>query len=382
MITPIHGRDYLIDFYSILDVERTACIVDIQTAYRKSLRENHPDIVDRASPEIKSSARHKTELIVFAYQTLSDEEKRVAYDKQLAEFDQRLISKNGTPMLDPTKRSIDIDLLVSDGKREGRDQIMKQVDIMAGYSPDIFRVVETAYNSIEGSDSQLEGAYKKALEKKLTYLTVMEDQAWADVGIPNQNDVGFIVAPKDHLTRRNEQLEEARVEITQGVEERVLAIESGVAPKLLTAGGESYEKESSLELRSKLTEIALTSFDKRKDDVERFAKEKADVLKELLKFTKWEYCPKKQQPYDNLLIVLTNDGKIGGEILYEINDGETSPKPQSKFSGMSVTDFKANDETLQELIGSETNVAILYRNPELDMIMETVFIFDKHSEKK
>lgn len=63
------------DYYATLGVERDASEADIKKAYRKLARKYHPDVSKEADAE------EKFKEIAEAYQTLSDPEKRAAYDQ-------------------------------------------------------------------------------------------------------------------------------------------------------------------------------------------------------------------------------------------------------------------------------------------------------------
>ncbi|AZK49183.1 J domain-containing protein [Paenibacillus lentus] len=67
------------DFYKELGVSRQATMAEIRQAYRKLAKRYHPDV----NPgNAEAEARFK--LIVEAYETLSDEQLRAAYDEKLA----------------------------------------------------------------------------------------------------------------------------------------------------------------------------------------------------------------------------------------------------------------------------------------------------------
>lgn len=63
------------DYYAALGVERTASDEDIKKAYRKLARKYHPDVSK------EKNAEEKFKDVAEAYQTLSDKDKRAAYDQ-------------------------------------------------------------------------------------------------------------------------------------------------------------------------------------------------------------------------------------------------------------------------------------------------------------
>lgn len=65
------------DFYVVLDVSRTATLIEIRAAYRRLAREHHPD----ANPSAEAEARMRA--INEAWETLRDADRRAAYDRVL-----------------------------------------------------------------------------------------------------------------------------------------------------------------------------------------------------------------------------------------------------------------------------------------------------------
>ena len=63
------------DYYEILGVDKKASSAEIKKAYRKLVKKYHPDV------NKESGAEEKFKEIQEAYETLSDESKRSAYDQ-------------------------------------------------------------------------------------------------------------------------------------------------------------------------------------------------------------------------------------------------------------------------------------------------------------
>lgn len=73
-------------FYQILDVSTSASLAEIKKAYFGLARKFHPDLFDRdIATKQKEMIDEVFDQITKAYHTLSDEEKREGYDKELAE---------------------------------------------------------------------------------------------------------------------------------------------------------------------------------------------------------------------------------------------------------------------------------------------------------
>lgn len=67
------------DYYQILEISSTARLTDIRRAYRRLVKQYHPD----KNPGREAAVREHFEQILHAYETLSDERKRRLYDRRL-----------------------------------------------------------------------------------------------------------------------------------------------------------------------------------------------------------------------------------------------------------------------------------------------------------
>src|SRR3954468_908771 len=63
------------DYYEVLAIERGASVEEIKRAYRRLARQYHPDV--NREPEAEERFKEANE----AYEVLSDDEKRAAYDR-------------------------------------------------------------------------------------------------------------------------------------------------------------------------------------------------------------------------------------------------------------------------------------------------------------
>jgi hypothetical protein len=76
-------------YYNILEVPETATQAEIKAAYRKLIKQIHPDTLANLPPYLRGLAEDKAKEMTEAYSVLSDVTKRRQYDRLIAEHRQR-----------------------------------------------------------------------------------------------------------------------------------------------------------------------------------------------------------------------------------------------------------------------------------------------------
>lgn len=385
---PIHGIDYLVDYYAILSIDRNTSPEQIVSAYKMKILQYHPDLYARAAPEIKRQVQEKSVMILRAHEILSDPGKKAAYDEALRTFDPNLISATGEAIYDPRSRrkKVDVDFLVGGAKWHQKEEVFKLIGSMSGYNENVFGLIEQQFKSAEVPSPELREAYKQALRTKKTYLSLLEEVAWDEAGILNQGKIKGIHYAQEYGNKARELVEKSRADIVQGIEARVLSLSSGVGFQALTEGDYTYDahtaREHSVELRKRLEEVALRSFEVQVPKIEDLAQQKAQVLEELVELTDWEYFPPNQDAHNKLLLFVPWQGKVFTAISYQFEGQKVTVQDYNEFIGMDFESFKSEQNSrLQDLIKSGINVAILYFNPDIDFTLEMGFIANQHLKK-
>lgn len=388
-LTPVHGIDYLQDHYALLGIEKDADENQIHTAYHRLAKTVHPDRFIGLDQELQLQAEQKLAHIMLAYTTLNNPEKKTAYDQQLAQFEQHLICKDGTPIVDLSRRRVDLDFLVSGTEDEEKAARQSHAKILSGYNEAVFTILEQAYQT-NPNDHTTRDAYRDQLERKNAYVAIVEELEWESAGISNPETPRQLLSPDAYLDARKSQIERAKVEISESVDRRVNAITNGTAPLLLTSPLDAYTTETAksdtVVLRERLTGIALSNFEKQTASLEKAAAQRATILEQLVSLTEWEYYPSQQPNHDRILIVTESKGKAAAYFTFELSAGmlETVSTLAGLAVGITIEELKSSQyqQRIQSLVEAGTNVALLTLNNEIDVLLQISYVLQNHFDKR
>lgn len=372
MFDPIEGVDYMVDYYAVLGIGRDSTKRDIELALRNNRSQWHPDRMGNLSPDILKQAEFKNTLFGKAEDVLMDDKFRQAYDERLTNFDSRLVSTEGHAIIDPSKRRVDLDFIIS-GKDIDFSALIERARQLTGYDEERVKSVETLYNS-DKENKTFKDLYRKELVTEFVFVSQLEDMAWARAGIANQKPIrGLLYYPDEYSEQVEIEIERVKAEeIPEGLENRLLAYETGVTPLLSYNGeGDGSYNEISTEVRKRL----IGNFSDRCDQIREITIRKQEVLEKLVSLTDYEYLVENDTPTPYCNIFIIDDKK--DEVIYGLRfhkEGFTGGPLQKNYNGMPLKDLKnmrINKDTI-----------LVHHNPEVtDFLMEATYVTELHFNK-
>ncbi len=374
-ITPVHGFDYIIDYYALLGVLRDAKPDECHTAFKRESKKWHPDKYAALAEPLRRQAEQHSKLLVEADEILKDSDRRKRYDELLASFPPELISTDGRRIFDPSRRRVDLQLLLS-GQERDLSEVEKQLKTLSGFDENTYTVLKSLVTSSENPKPEILQAYQAAVEKRLAFLSLKEELVWSRIGIDNQEAGNKVVIPDEHVENRRVQLASVKEETSRAIERTVRLLGSNEAIRLLGSG-----ESTAVELPAPVVVENLVSKVR-----ERLKAEEASILEaaadtahataELLSLSKWRYEPDPPQKLsEELVIVVIHNDKILTGIRCKNIEGTVSPELLEIGRGMSPD---KGLEDLQIVLGKETTFALLNFNPELEILAQVVFVFEQH----
>jgi len=412
---PVEGVHYIFDRYAFLNtimadggysarVDAATPKADLLKVIGSARGMYHPDRQARSGEEMRKKAEQKTMLIADCERFLLNPELKSFYDDKLAEFKANrphLVSTTGAAIISMGETFFDISALLSD-KIVDTSAFETQVKQMLQYDENRVTQAKSLYDMLP-DNVQVQAVYRDALTQKLTYLSLLEDAAWAKVGYMNRKEKaeGVMLRPSDYTHRIEAELQKAATrDIDATVEKHGAVARLGMAktPLLLEAapeeniageeGAEHIRRDAmSAELADpkrygRLMEsfkaAAHKNFDIRADYVREVAKQKQEVLEALCLLSPIEPLGTElpgQEVYDFYLL----NPKEGEEqkVLFRLGINALDGKAEisESYADMTLTQLKAKGFARQGFA--------VTRNPEIsDFMVELGAAADRFLEKK
>jgi curved DNA-binding protein CbpA len=374
--TPIKNLDYIVDYYSILELTETHgsdWSEQLKKQYRKLSKQHHPDLFEHASDKVKNEVRDRMLLIQEAYKILLHEKSKKIYDEKLAEFQKNcpdLISKSGIPILPANRESFDLDFLLSDSPWDFQDAMKAKVKSLSGYNETVFNIIEQQYLK-EPNNLTVKEAYLDQLAHKKAYLDLEEDFAWQDVGILNAK---MKYKPGlGHVEQVVFKLEQLKENAEKNIELRLLSIDS--RPLLVYDGSIINQDTKSTELTtSLLKEKTLEMINKRSQALLKSAQLKEEHLNKMVKVRKFEQIAKIENSQSILVLLHSNSLIIIGLFCEPDSNNNADVKAEDSFKGIPVSQIREKPFT--------RNTFLLEFNPEIEMTFQIMDFMNDFYENK
>ncbi|MCC2631114.1 MAG: molecular chaperone DnaJ [Candidatus Paceibacter sp.] len=216
---PIKGQDYLVDYYAVIGVVRSASGEEIKKAIRTRMMEYHPDRFQHVAPQLMDQARKMTELLNEAKEILSDGEKKAAYDTLLANWN-KAISTNGMPVIDLTASGFHFNSLI-DALEKDPETLAAEREKLAlqfsGFNKATFDLVERFATGPGEIPDDVQKAYAEQLAQKDLYLSLLEGFYFDSLGLKNHAAVALLTHTDQVKESINEVREQARTEIAHDI---------------------------------------------------------------------------------------------------------------------------------------------------------------------
>lgn len=165
----VKNIDYIINYYSILEIPESATIAEINKQFKSLAQQYHPDKFQKSGKEIQELSARKMSLLLEAHSVLKTEESKAVYDAALNKFKQtkpKLISTDGTAILDLSGESVSLDFLLSGAlKFDFQDAQNEKANQLIGYNEIVLEAMEKAHLA-NPEDEALKAAYIDQLNRK------------------------------------------------------------------------------------------------------------------------------------------------------------------------------------------------------------------------
>lgn len=239
-------------------------------------------------------------------------------------------------------------------------------------------------------NTQVKTLYRDAVTQKLIYLTLLEDAAWAKIGYANRKNKtdGHVISSDEYADKVEEAIKKAaQVDIDQSLNQRNDSARIGLSklPLLLTfnpaaadgtqptaSGTDLTDPAQMQEILAKLKDRAHKNFEIRADYVRDIARQKQDVLCELVTLTPVTAL-NTHNPTDPIYDFYLINAGDNAQVLLRL---ELNVKTGNATIGELYADGMPVDQLKQQTLSR--NSFLVERNPEItDILMEVSAAADR-----
>lgn len=407
---PVEGVHYIFDRYTFLNnilqdgkFPNVAFVSrndqprkedDIRQAIKLARGMYHPDRQQRSGEKMQREAERMSLLIDDCERFLTNADLRQHYDAKLEEFQKSkpdMVSTSGMAIINLSEEILDVNSLLHDDIVDTRD-FEDRVKSMVQYDEKNMAQSQALFDAM-GDNPNIRDVYKSALTKKLVYLTLLEDAAWAKIGVLNRKNKidGHLTSSDAYVEKIEESLkniasagidcefdrrgDSARIGLSQLPLLLSFNPAAGVSPVPSTALMDAAQMEQIL---TQMKQTARQNFEIRAEYVRDISKQKQDVLCALVALTPVTELnePKPENPLYYLFLANT-DGDVLLRMDLDVSTGQST-------IGYVFSD--AMDVPTLKTQSFDRNAFLVERNPEISDILIEVSgaaerIFQQHKHR-
>lgn len=409
---PVLGRDYMIDYYALLGVKRTADVPTIEKAWFSQMRMYHEDRYGSwAPPEFREKAQHMGRVLGAAKETLIDPDRRAAYNLTFAAWT-GAVSIDGYPVA--PREELKGGIRVTDKDFDAKlGVLLTKANSFVSSEPTMLKFIEDMYYSTGGADAGVLTAYKNALSRQDDYLSLQEFVRRLAVGMEtesvDQPEKEYLDLARAEIVKRREELErELELESQPRVieigsdneylgESLLRLMQSPEVTRLLGGGellslppgpvgpvdasGASKELEVVEEAPDK--EFYLQRFDAQAAIISELAQEREELIAKRLTLVKPIYEIPQPEIFDRAIICLRGSQDELRMAFSRVDEGVFGEYSIRQDTSMTEEDLSVLDTAsgTAELIKRGYNVFYMFPDHGLPIIAELEQVLNAHFEK-
>lgn len=289
------NEGYIVDYYALFSVSRSASPDEISDAYRTFAKNYHPDM--NRSPAYQKDGANKMTIANEGYGILSDPETRETYDQKLSTW-RGQISTDGTPVYTLEQ------LFAETNRDRDPDEVLAEMDetlrTVSGFQPETFTLLSRLAQE-QNAPADVRAAYEEMTAAKENYLHSRESTLW---NLMSDEKIASLSSPI-YLEEIMECILLVREKVLTDYEENVRQITERPDGILLL---QSRDTAQTTVMATDHKEKFMAKIDAIMNHIKSVAKERTSLAEERLKSISLEYYGTKNPSSDTVAICLKSEG--------------------------------------------------------------------------